>query len=174
MSSRSAPRRRERVAELMVAPGAHVRKGQHLARIECAQIERELEARKSDLEAAEAAFIRTVHGPRPEEINVGIANVNHAEARLEEAEKVLQRTMLLREGFTVTRVQIDQAQRDARMARRAARRSPCQACLAPGPVRGQKTSRKRTRGAMPPRGAWKKRPRASATARSMPRSAASF
>jgi HlyD family secretion protein len=105
------------VAELMVAPGAHVRKGQHLARIECGQIERELEARKSDLEAAEAAFMRTVHGPRPEEINVGMANVNHAEARLEEAEKVLQRTQLLREGVTVTRVQIDQALRDARMAR---------------------------------------------------------
>ena len=105
------------VAELMVAPGAHVLKGQHLARIECGQIERELEARKSDLEAAEAALMRTVHGPRPEEISVGIANVNHAEARLEEAEKVLNRTMLLHEGFTVTRVQIDQAQRDARMAR---------------------------------------------------------
>jgi HlyD family secretion protein len=105
------------VAELMVAPGAHVRKGQHLARIECGQIERELEARRSDLEAAEAALMRTVHGPRAEEISVGIANVNHAEARLEEAEKVLNRTMLLHEGFTVTRVQIDQAQRDARMAR---------------------------------------------------------
>jgi multidrug efflux pump subunit AcrA (membrane-fusion protein) len=75
------------VAELMVAPGAHVRKGQHLARIECGQIERELEARKSDLEAAEAALMRTVHGPRAEEISVGIANVNHAEARLEEAER---------------------------------------------------------------------------------------
>jgi hypothetical protein len=32
-----------------------------------------------------------------------------------EAEKALQRTQLLREGFTVTRVQIDQALRDARM-----------------------------------------------------------
>ena len=105
------------IAELMAAPGDHVRKGQHLARIECAQIERELDARKSDLDAAEAALARTVHGPRPEEISVGIANVNHAEARLEEAEKVLNRTMLLHEGFTVTRVQIDTAQRDARMAR---------------------------------------------------------
>jgi multidrug efflux pump subunit AcrA (membrane-fusion protein) len=45
----------------------------------------------------------------------GWANVNLAEARLQEAEKALQRTQQLREGFTVTRVQIDQALRDARM-----------------------------------------------------------
>jgi multidrug resistance efflux pump len=44
-----------------------------------------------------------------------VANVNLAEARLQEAEKSLQRTQQLREGFTVTRVQIDQALRDARM-----------------------------------------------------------
>jgi multidrug resistance efflux pump len=44
-----------------------------------------------------------------------VANVNLAEARLQEAEKALQRTQQLREGFTVTRVQIDQALRDARM-----------------------------------------------------------
>jgi HlyD family secretion protein len=80
-----------------------------------ANVERGLEARKSDLAAAEAFNLRVLHGPRPEEISVGIANVNLAEARLQEAEKALQRTQLLREGFTVTRVQIDQAQRDARM-----------------------------------------------------------
>jgi multidrug resistance efflux pump len=44
-----------------------------------------------------------------------VANVNLAEARLQEAVKALQRTQRLQEGFTVTRVQIDQAQRDARM-----------------------------------------------------------
>jgi multidrug resistance efflux pump len=104
------------IAELLVNAGAHVRAGQHLVRVECANVERELEARKSDLAAAEAAFSRTLHGPRPEEISIGIANVNLADARLQEAEKALQRTQLLREGFTVTRVQIDQAQRDARMA----------------------------------------------------------
>jgi multidrug resistance efflux pump len=104
------------IAELLVNAGAHVRAGQHLVRVECANVERELEARKSDFAAAEAAFSRTLHGPRAEEITIGIANVNLADARLQEAEKVLQRTQQLREGFTVTRVQIDQAQRDARMA----------------------------------------------------------
>ena len=103
------------IASLLVKAGDHVQPGQHLVRVECSNVERELEARKSDLAAAEAFNLRTLHGPRPEEISVGIANVNLAEARLQEAEKALQRTQLLREGVTVTRVQIDQALRDARM-----------------------------------------------------------
>jgi HlyD family secretion protein len=104
------------IAELLVHAGAHVQAGQHLVRVECSAIARALEARKSELAAAEAFYLRTLHGPRAEEISVGIANVNLADARLQEAEKVLQRTQQLHEGFTVTRVQIDQAQRDARMA----------------------------------------------------------
>jgi multidrug resistance efflux pump len=104
------------IAALLVNAGAHVQAGQHLVRVECGNIERELEARKSDLAAAEAFYLRVLHGHRPEEISVGIANVNLADARLQEAEKALQRTQQLHEGFTVTRVQIDQAQRDARMA----------------------------------------------------------
>jgi multidrug resistance efflux pump len=104
------------IAELLVSAGTHVRAGQHLVRVECGNIEREIEARKSDFAAAEAAYARVLHGPRPEEISVGIANVNLADARLQEAEKALQRTQQLREGFTVTRVQMDQALRDARMA----------------------------------------------------------
>ena len=104
------------IAELLVGAGDHVQAGQRLVRVECGNIERELEARKSDLAAAEAALSRTVHGPRPEEMSIGIANVNLADARLQEAEKSFDRTQQLREGFTVTRVQIDQAQRDARIA----------------------------------------------------------
>jgi HlyD family secretion protein len=103
------------IAELLVNAGARVQAGQRLVRVECGNVERELEARQSDLAATEASYLRTLHGPRTEEISVGVANVNLAEARLQEAEKALQRTMQLREGFTVTRVQIDQAQRDARM-----------------------------------------------------------
>jgi HlyD family secretion protein len=104
------------IAELLVAAGDRVRAGQRLVRVECGNVERELEARRSDLGAAEAALLRTVHGPRPEEISIGIANVNLAAARLQEADKAFQRTQLLREGVTVTRVQIDQAERDARIA----------------------------------------------------------
>jgi multidrug resistance efflux pump len=104
------------IAELLVGPGTRVAAGQHLVKVECGPIERELDARKSDLDASEAAFLRTLHGPRREEIAIGVANVNHADARLREAERTLQRIHALHEGFTVTRVQIDQAERDARMA----------------------------------------------------------
>ena len=103
------------IAALLVKTGDHVQQGQHLVRVECSNVEHELEARKSDLAAAEAFNLRALHGPRAEEISVGIANVHLAEARLQEAEKALQRTQHLREGVTVTRVQIDQALRDARM-----------------------------------------------------------
>ena len=57
--------------------------------------------------------------------------------------------------------------------RRPARRSTRQACPAQGRFPGRRHHRSRARGAMPPRGAWKKPLCASATARWMPRSAAS-
>jgi multidrug resistance efflux pump len=104
------------VAEMLVAPGDHVKPGQLLVRIDCRSIERELDARISDLAAADAALSRTVHGPRAEEVSIGVANVNLADARLQEAEKSLRRSQQLQEGFTVTKVVIDQAQRDARIA----------------------------------------------------------
>ena len=104
------------IAALLVSAGTRVQAGQHLVKVECGNTERELEGRKSDLAAAEAVYLRVVHGPRPEEVSIGVANVALAEARLIEAQKVLQRTQQLHEGFTVTRVQIDQAERDARVA----------------------------------------------------------
>jgi multidrug resistance efflux pump len=104
------------IAEVLITVGDRVKAGQHLVRVECSNIEHELQARQSDLAAAEAAFLRVLHGPRPEEISIGAANVNLADARSQEADKSLQRTQQLHEGFTVTRVQIDQAERDARIA----------------------------------------------------------
>jgi len=104
------------IAELLVNAGDHVHAGQHLVRVECANIERELEARKSDHAAAEAVFLRVLHGPRPEEVSIGVANVNLAGARLQEAEKAFLRTHQLHEDFTVTRVQMDLAERDERIA----------------------------------------------------------
>src|ERR1700680_3183281 len=83
------------IAELLVKAGDHVQPGQHLVRVECGNVERELEARKSDLAAAEAALSRIVRGPRSEEVRIGIANVNLADARLQEAEKSFQRKQQL-------------------------------------------------------------------------------
>ena len=61
------------IAQLLVEFGSRVQAGQLLVRVECGNIERELEARKSDLAAAEAVYLRTLHGPRSEEITIGIA-----------------------------------------------------------------------------------------------------
>jgi HlyD family secretion protein len=104
------------IAEMPVSAGDRVKAGQRLVQVECSAVEREVEARKSDLAAAEAANLRVQHGPRPEEISVGVANVNLADARLHEAQRAYDRVQQLREGITVTRVQIDQAERDAHMA----------------------------------------------------------
>jgi HlyD family secretion protein len=104
------------IAQLLVQAGDHVEAGQHLLQVDCRAIESEKAARESDLAASEAAFDRVTHGSRPEEIAIGEANVNLAEARLHEAQKQFDRAQTLHEGVTVTRVQIDQAERDAHMA----------------------------------------------------------
>jgi HlyD family secretion protein len=104
------------ISQLLVKPGDHVQTGQPLLRVDCRALEGEVAARKSDLAASEAAFARVTHGSRPEEIAIGEANVNLANARLHEAQKEFDRAQALHEGVTVTRVQIDQAERDARMA----------------------------------------------------------
>ena len=104
------------LSQLLVKAGDHVQAGQILLRVECRDPENEIAARQSDLAASEAVLARVVHGSRPEEIAIGEANVNLATARLLEAQKALDRAQALREGITITRVQIDQAERDARMA----------------------------------------------------------
>jgi len=104
------------IAQLLVKAGDHVEAGQHLLRVDCRAIEAEKAARESDLAASEAAFARVTNGSRPEEIAIGEANVNLAEARLREARKQYDRAQSLHEGVTITRVQIDQAERDAHMA----------------------------------------------------------
>jgi multidrug resistance efflux pump len=104
------------IAEVLVHEGDRVAAGQLLVRITCETFEKELEARKSFLASAQAAFERTVNGPRPEEIGIGIANVGLAEARSEEAGITLHRATSLVEGVTISKAQVDQAKRDARMA----------------------------------------------------------
>jgi multidrug resistance efflux pump len=104
------------VAEVLVHEGDRVAAGQVLVRISCEALEKELEARKGFLGSAEAALTRAINGPRPEEIGIGLANVGLAEARSEEAGISLHRAMSLVEGVTISKAQVDQAKRDARMA----------------------------------------------------------
>jgi HlyD family secretion protein len=104
------------ISQLLVKAGDRVEAGQHLLQVDCRAIEADKTARESDLAASEAVFARITHGSRPEEIAIGEANVNLAEARLLEAQKQFDRAQALHEGVTVTRVQIDQAERNAHMA----------------------------------------------------------
>jgi HlyD family secretion protein len=104
------------IAELLVHEGDHVAAGQLLVRLSCDNIQKELEARKSTLAAAEATNQRVVNGPRTEEIAVGTANVGLAEARSEEASISLRRSLALVEGVTISKAQLDQSKRDARMS----------------------------------------------------------
>jgi HlyD family secretion protein len=104
------------ISQLLVKAGDHVQAGQPLLRVDCRDLESEIAARQSDLAASEAVLARVTNGSRPEEIAIGEANVNLAMARLHEAQKEFDRAQALHEGVTITRVQIDQAERDARMA----------------------------------------------------------
>jgi multidrug resistance efflux pump len=102
------------ISQVLVKAGDHVQARQSLLQVECRDLQSEILARQSDLAAAEAIFARVTHGSRPEEIAIGEANVNLALARLHEAQKEFDRAQALHEGVTITRVQIDQAERDAR------------------------------------------------------------
>jgi len=104
------------IAEVLVHEGDRVAAGQVLVRISCEALEKEFEARKGFLATAEAALARAVNGPRPEEIGIVVANVGLAEARSEEAGISLHRATSLVEGVTISKAQVDQAKRDARMA----------------------------------------------------------
>src|ERR1700753_4243843 len=104
------------ISQVLVRAGDHVQAGEPLLRIGCKDLEMKVWERQFALAASDAVFARVSHGSRPEEIAIGEANVNLANARLQEAQKEYDRAMALHEGVTVTRVQIDQAERDARMA----------------------------------------------------------
>ncbi len=100
------------IADLRVRQGMHVEKGQLLVRIECADLEKELDARKAKLGAVEAVVARLERGPRPEELAMAAANVDLAQARMEQAAADLKR--LAPDGPTTSEAQIDQAKRSVR------------------------------------------------------------
>ena len=103
------------VAKILVASGAHVGAGEAVLQLDCRPLEREIEVRRAALAAAEAAFERTRNGSRPDEIVIGEANVGVAQARAEEAADAYTRLKGLTEGVSVTRAQLLETRRDARV-----------------------------------------------------------
>jgi HlyD family secretion protein len=102
------------VAELLVHDGARVEAGQTLVRIECAHLQKELDARTSQSAAVEASSARVRQGARSQEIAIARAGVKLAEARAQEAAATLRR-LALPEATTTSEAQLDQSKRDAEM-----------------------------------------------------------
>jgi HlyD family secretion protein len=102
------------VAELLVHDRTSVAKGQPLIRIECAEIEKELDSRKSNLAALAAALSRVEHGPRSQEIAIATANLALAQARADEADAAMRR--LSPDEATVSQAAIDKTKRDRDVA----------------------------------------------------------
>jgi len=103
------------VSELLVRDGSRVTAGQILVKLDCRPIEADMRSREAGLAAAQAAYDRTRNGPRPDEIAVGEAIVGYSQARAEEAQKALERTLALQEGVTVTAARVLEVKRDARI-----------------------------------------------------------
>jgi multidrug resistance efflux pump len=104
------------VASVLVADGAHVAAGEVILKMDCRPLEQEIKVRAADLAAAQAVYERVRNGPRPDEIVIGEANVGVAQARSEEAEDAYARLKALTEGVTVTRAQLLEVRRDARIS----------------------------------------------------------
>ena len=103
------------VAELLVHDRTSVTKGQPLVRIECADLEKELDTRKSNLAALAAALSRIEHGARPQEVAIATANLALAQARADEADAALRR--ISPDEPTVSQAAIDKTKRDRDVAR---------------------------------------------------------
>jgi multidrug resistance efflux pump len=104
------------IEKIFVRDGDHVDAGQLLVTIDCRPLQAEIKVRGANVAAAEAAFIRARNGPRPDEIAIGEANVGVARARAEEAQAAYDRALELHEGITISRANLLQARRDARIA----------------------------------------------------------
>jgi multidrug resistance efflux pump len=104
------------VGEVLVHEGSRVSAGQPLIKLNCKPLEAQMHAREAQLAAAQATYDRVRNGSRPDEIAVGVAVVGYSQARSEEAQKTLDRTMELTEGVTVSTARVLEVQRDARIA----------------------------------------------------------
>jgi HlyD family secretion protein len=104
------------IGEVLVREGSRVQAGQVLIKLDCQSLQADVHTREAHLAAAQATYDRFRNGSRPDEIAVGEAVLGYSQARLDEAQKTLQRTEALQEGVTVTTARVLEVQRDARIA----------------------------------------------------------
>ncbi len=85
----------ERIAEVLVQEGDHVRKGQILARLDTSRLEPQVAQAAAQVAAQRAAVERLHNGSRPEEIAQARANLDQAKADAENARKQYERKKAL-------------------------------------------------------------------------------
>ena len=103
------------IEKIFVRDGDSVDAGQLLVTIDCRPLQAEIKVRGANLAAAAAAYERARNGPRRDEVAIGEANVGVARARAEEAQAAYDRAQELHEGITISRANLLQARRDARV-----------------------------------------------------------
>ena len=104
------------VSNILVHEGSRVAAGELLVKLDCQAQEADVRTRQAQLAASQATYDKFRNGSRPDEIAVGDAVVGYSQARLDEAQKALQRARELQEGVTVTTAHLLEVQRDARIA----------------------------------------------------------
>jgi len=108
-----------RVAWIGVEKGDHVKEGQVIVRLEDDEYRAQLQQAKGQLDNLLARLAELQNGSRPEEVAVAKANLDNAQADLENAKINLNRTKTLTEEKVLARQQLDDAQAryDAAVAR---------------------------------------------------------
>ena len=102
----------ERIAQVLVQEGDHVKRGQVLARLETVRLQPQLAKADADVATQQQVVNRLHHGNRPEEIEQARANVDAAEADAVNARAQYERLRALSEdsaGRALSRQDMDSA-----------------------------------------------------------------
>ncbi|HEX7126798.1 MAG TPA: efflux RND transporter periplasmic adaptor subunit, partial [Thermodesulfobacteriota bacterium] len=125
-----------RIEALLVEEGQRVEQGAVLARLDAGDLRAQLAQAEAAVEAARARLAELTAGSRPQEIAAARAEVAEARARVTNAEGDLARMRRLHEARIVARRELEQAERDALVARarlRAARERAALVEIGPRP-----------------------------------------
>ncbi|GAB6275107.1 MAG: efflux RND transporter periplasmic adaptor subunit [Peptococcaceae bacterium] len=102
------------LTEFTVKTGDLVEAGQVLARLEQTSLENRLEEALAGLNIQEIELAKLQNGPRSEEIAREKAALTQAELELKDAQKKLERTRQLFEQEAATRIELEEAEREAK------------------------------------------------------------
>lgn len=98
-----------RVAEIAVDEGEQVQTGQVIAKLETKELEVQVAQAKANLAAAQAKLAGIQAGSRPQQVAQAVAGANSAEANLDNAKKIYERTKTLYFQGAVAAQQLDSA-----------------------------------------------------------------